>query len=65
MYRVIAKMFKFKDAKIQPVWIAKTYKNKKSAETFIAKQEKINTTYYFEIEENIRFYNQSIKERLI
>jgi hypothetical protein len=59
MYKVIAKMHKYKNKAaqtiegtaihIEPYWIAKTYKNKTSAIKFVKGQAN-NQTYYFEIE---------------
>lgn len=48
MYQVIAKFHDFKGKQIQPIYIAKTYKNKKSAEKFVEGQ-KNHPKFYFEI----------------
>lgn len=48
MYQVLAKFHDFKDKKVQPFYIAKTYKNKKSAERF-AESQKNHPKFYFEI----------------
>jgi hypothetical protein len=59
MYQVIATLKSQANSQVKAVWIAKEYKLESAARKFVAKQNEINKTYDFRIEQNVKIWGKN------